>query len=325
MLILGASLMSTWKRVRIAAKTLAIVAAVLASISLLQIATHTTNDLWGLVQIQTGNIYADVTEARAAGPVGDPNFYGQILLMTLPLAAFLAVTSRRHLFYAVAALAIFAGVLATYSRGAMLSVLAMCVLVPFVVRVQRGLIVKAALAAAVLMAVAPATVVQRFHTVSDIVGKTSGDQPEEARDASVDKRKLLLGVGVRMFEDAPFFGVGAGNFGKHYARYANEIGSSAPQYDDPGDRQFPHSLYVELAAENGLLGLATFAAAMAIAFLSLLRSRKNLLTSSITIALAGYLVSSLFLHSAYQRYLWLLLAFIPAIARLGRENEEVTA
>jgi len=43
--------------------------------------------------------------------------------------------------------------------------------------------------------------------------------------------------------------------------------------------------------------------------------------ASITIALAGYLVSSIFLHSAYQRYLWLLLAFAPAMARLAREPE----
>ena len=62
--------------------------------------------------------------------------------------------------------------------------------------------------------------------------------------------------------------------------------------------------------------------------MSLFRSPKNPLTTSIGIALAGYLVSSLFLHSAYQRYLWLLLAFVPAIARLSRkyeEDEEVAA
>lgn len=325
MMILGAALMSTWERVRIAAKTLAIVAAALAAISVLQIATHSTNDLGGLAQIQTGNIYANVAEARAAGPVSDPNFYGQILLMALPIAAFLAAMSRKRILFTCAALMIFAGVLMTYSRGAMLSVLAMGLIVPFVVRVKRSLILKAALAAVLLMAVAPVTVVRRFHTVTDIVTTAPGDQPEETRDASVDKRKLLLGVGLRMFEDSPLFGVGAGNFGRHYARYANEIGSSAPQYDDPGDRQFPHSLYVELAAENGLAGLAAFAAAMAIAFVSLFRTQRNLLTTSIVVALAGYIVSSLFLHSAYQRYLWLLLAFIPAIARLSREQEEVPA
>src|SRR5204862_5144434 len=116
---------------------------------------------------------------------------------------------------------------------------------------------------------------------------------------------------------------------------ANEVGSPAPQYDDPGDRQYPHSLYVELAAENGLVGLVCFGAAMAAAFASLIRSRRALLSrgndgaallvASISIALAGYLVSSLVLHSAYQRYLWLLLAFVPAIARLSREAAEVSA
>ena len=125
-----------------------------------------------------------------------------------------------------------------------------------------------------------------------------------------------------MFDDAPLFGVGAGNFGRHYARYANEVGSSAPQYDDPGDRQYPHSLFVELAAENGLAGLLSFGIAMAIAFTTLTRTKTmSPLRIGILVALAGYLVSSLFLHSAYQRYLWLLLAFIPAIDRLLRREE----
>ncbi len=322
-MILGASLMSTWPRVRLALGTLAVVAASFATISVIQIAMHAHYEFGGLLQVQSGNIYADVSQFRAAGPVGDPNFYGQILLIVLPLAASLAVTSaHKRILFACAAVAILAGVLVTYSRGAMLSVLAMLVLVPFFVPIRRHLVVKAALAAVVLMAVTPSTVVRRFDTVTNAVKKESGSQPEEARDASVDKRKLLLATGLRMFEDSPLFGVGAGNFGTHYARFANEVGSSAPQYDDPGDRQYPHSLYLELAAENGLLGLASFAAAMVAAFVSLAPSRqKSFVTAAIAIALAGYLVSSLFLHSAYQRYLWLLLAFVPAIERLRRREE----
>lgn len=317
-MILGASLMSTWSRVRIALATLAIAAASLATVSIVQIATHSHYEFGGLLQVQSGNLYADVSQLRAAGPMGDPNFYGQILLITLPIAAALAVTSaRRRMLFVCAAVAIFAGVLVTYSRGAMLSVLAMLVLVPLFVPIRRHLVVKAALAALVLMAVTPSTVVRRFDTVTHVVTKESGAQPEDARDASVDKRKLLIAVGMRMFEDSPLAGVGAGNFGTYYARYADEVGSSAPQYDDPGERQYPHSLYVELAAENGLLGLASFAAAMVAAFVSLAPSRqKSFVTAGIAIALVGYLVSSLFLHSAYQRYLWLLLAFVPAIERL---------
>ncbi|HEY2322372.1 MAG TPA: O-antigen ligase family protein [Thermoanaerobaculia bacterium] len=320
-MIAGGALMSSWRRVRIAAVTLTLVAATLAAISVVQTVTHSTNQLGGLAQIQTGNLYADVSEPRAAGPVSDPNFYGQILLMTLPLAAALAASRRRWVFVCVA-IVIFAGVLVTYSRGAMLSILAMLVLVPFVVRIRAHVIRKAALAAVLLMAVTPAPVIRRFHTVTDVVSADKGDQPEVARDASVDKRKLLLASGLRMFDDAPLFGVGAGNFGRHYARYANEVGSSAPQYDDPGDRQYPHSLYIELASENGIAGLLSFGVAMAIAFTTLTRTKTmSPLRIGILIALAGYLVSSLFLHSAYQRYLWLLLAFIPAIDRLLRQDE----
>jgi O-antigen ligase len=341
-LVIAAALMSSWARLRIGLATLVVTAAFLAAISLLQLALHdTTHDLGGLAQIQTGNLYGDVSEPRAAGPLSDPNFYGQILLIAIPIGAFLAAsikkeTSQRRtrIFFAAAATVVFGGVLVTYSRGAMLSVGAMLLVVPLVIPVRARVVVPVAVAAALLMAVLPSTVVQRFGTVTNVF-RERGDEREEARDASVDKRKLLFEAGVRMFDDAPLFGVGAGNFGKHYSRYAYEVGSSAAQYDDPGDRQYPHSLYVELLAENGLAGFACFAAAMAAAFVSLVRSRRALLArgaedaallaASIAIALAGYLVSSLFLHSAYQRYLWLLLAFVPAIARLSRDSPEVTA
>jgi O-antigen ligase len=333
-LIIGAALMPSWARVRAGLATLVIVAASLAAISVVQIAVHLSNDLGGLVQVQAGNLYGSVSHARAAGPVSDPNFYGQILLITIPIAAFLAASSERRrskVLFGVVAAVIFAGVMVTYSRGAMLSVLAMLLLVPFVIPVRGRVILRTAIAALLLMAVMPSAVVRRFETVTDIVSRRD-NEPEDSRDASVDKRRLLFNSGVLMFEDAPLFGVGAGNFGRHYWHYAYEAGSAAAQYDDPGERQFPHSLYVELAAENGMVGLGCFLAAMAAAFLSLTRSRRalatrgasaaSLLPASITIALAGYLVSSIFLHSAYQRYLWLLLAFAPAMARLAREPEE---
>src|SRR5947207_13854807 len=52
-LIIGASLMPSWPRVRAALATLAIVAASLAAISIVQIALHVTaHDLGGLAQVQ---------------------------------------------------------------------------------------------------------------------------------------------------------------------------------------------------------------------------------------------------------------------------------
>ncbi|HEX3581730.1 MAG TPA: hypothetical protein VH087_08190, partial [Thermoanaerobaculia bacterium] len=66
-MILGASLMSTWPRVRIALGTLALVAALFAAVSVVQIATHANYDFAGLLQIQSGNLYGDVSQPRAAG------------------------------------------------------------------------------------------------------------------------------------------------------------------------------------------------------------------------------------------------------------------
>ena len=57
-------------------------------------------------------------------------------------------------------------------------------------------------------------------------------------------------AGLRMFDDHPWLGVGIGNYGANYARY--------PQphwYEALGHA---HNVFINFAAETGLLGLATF-------------------------------------------------------------------
>ena len=66
---------------------------------------------------------------------------------------------------------------------------------------------------------------------------------------------------------------------------------------------------------------------MAAAFAMLRDARRKLLArgledyaaiaAALSIALTGYLVSSIFLHGAFQRYLWLLLGLSAAVTRLA--------
>jgi hypothetical protein len=59
-------------------------------------------------------------------------------------------------------------------------------------------------------------------------------------------------VGWRMFIDNPMFGVGSGNFQPSYQQYADAL-----HLDTPGRPRLPQNVFVQLAAENGLLGLFT--------------------------------------------------------------------
>ena len=323
LLIVG-SLAASWEALRRTARVIVLCAALLAALSLFQTVTGRFDiDFGGLARSARGHIYAQVADVRAAGPVGDPNFYGQILLMAFPLAALLgwkATARRERILFLGTAILIAAGIALTYSRGALLSFAVVLALTVMFLKV-RPIAVVAVLLLAVIFA--PPNLTRRLLSLGGGEGAVKGVE----RDSSVDRRKLDAAVAIRMFDDHPFLGVGPGAFSFHYRRYANEVGSSAPQYDLAGAQQVPHSLYLELAAETGTAGLASFGAIVFAAFVMLRNARRKLLArglvneaviaAAFSIALTGYLLTSVFLHGAFQRYLWLLLGLSAAVTRLA--------
>lgn len=335
--LLVAMLAATWSSLRQGMAALVVCASVLAMLSLYQIATNQyDNDFFGFSQVESGNIYSDVSGTRIAGPVHDPNFYAQLLLIAIPLAIVAAISSRdtrRRILYIAGALISAAAAILTYSRGAFFAMLAMGALLLASLRVRVMHFAVAAAAVVLVFLALPPALTARLGTVEQLL---PGAQSGVERDASVEKRKLVLGTAWSMFSEQPFLGVGAANFSTRFNHYAAIAGSSSPQYDDPGSTQFPHSLYMQIAAETGVVGFALFASAMAVAVVSLIRSNRHLvalrrddlaaLAAGTGVALCGFLLTSMFLHGAYQRPLFIVLGFTTAIARLRMQpNAEVLA
>jgi O-antigen ligase len=235
---------------------------------------------------------------------------------------------RRRLAYFGAGGVCITALLLTYSRGGMLSLGVMTALLLVSVRIRPSQVF-AGLGAALLVFVLilPTDIGKRFVTVQELL---PGYAPIKL-DSAVEKRKLVMGSALRMFKDHPIAGVGAGNFTPYYPQYENLVGSSAIEYDPIGSKQYPHSLYIEIAAENGILGLTIFGGAVALALIGLHRARRDLLrrgemanaaiVQGIALAIVGFLVSSLFLHGSYQRYLWLVLGFGAAALKLTERGE----
>jgi putative inorganic carbon (hco3(-)) transporter len=326
--ILVASVASASRTLRTAAAAIALTAATLGAISLLQVTTGLLDPaLGGLLDLETGTIYGGHAAPRAAGPpVSDPNFYARILLIALPLSVALAATARKiawRVFYGAVAAVIAGAVLATYSRGAMLALAVIGALLLLFVRVTAARVAALLAATLLLVVLLPDDVRKRFLTVESIVA----DARSSERDSSVEKRKLLLRSGLEMFREHPVGGVGAGGFGLHYRAYSNRVGSQFTDYHDPGSIEFPHALYLEVASETGLLGLVTFCGALAAACVSIWRSRRELLAqgryretvlaTAVGVALAGYLVTSLFLHETHLRYVGLQFGLVIAIHRIA--------
>jgi O-antigen ligase len=331
--ILTATLAASWSSLKRAFAALIATAAVLAGTSVVQITTGRFMDAFlGLVTPQSGTIYERIAMPRAAGPPNsDPNFYARILLIVIPLAVGLALTEKslkRRVVFAIGAAVITAGTLVTYSRGAMLAVAVMAVLLLLGLRVRPRNIALAGVGGLVLLLLMPSAISRRFLTIETLMPDYD---TTFTYDSSVEKRKLLVRSGIAMFEANPFAGIGAGNYPRMYVRYANEIGSSWMDYHAAGTDEHPHGLYFEIAAETGLLGLTAFAAIVIVTLLSLERSRRLLLARgradlsiiamTVSIAIVSYLVASVFLHETHLRYPALYFGFAMAVARLSKEPE----
>jgi hypothetical protein len=89
--LLVVMLVTSRARMRLGVWTLIVVGASLASLAVWQMLTgNFGNDYGGLARIKQAHIYGEVFEPRIAGPLGDPNFFAQILLILVPLAFFIA-------------------------------------------------------------------------------------------------------------------------------------------------------------------------------------------------------------------------------------------
>ena len=293
------------------------------------------HEYMGLGRIKYAQIYGEVFEPRLAGPLGDPNFFAQALLVLVPLALVMAAEARRP-WARVAALAaaglVTAAVVLTYSRGGALAlgcVLALSLLAgsarPKHLAIGAGLIAAVAL-------LLPSAFARRLETIAQVL---PGQEEVLRPDSSFEQRKLLTHVAWLIFLDHPLLGVGAGNYTVHFDDYAQEVGSLSREYEELGERHYPHNLYLEIAAETGLVGLAAFGAAVASCFVALRAARRAsyargdqasaALARGLEIAVVGYLLSSLFLHGHHIRYLWLLFGFAAALEHAAAAPREVRA
>ncbi|MHB8626581.1 MAG: O-antigen ligase family protein [Aggregatilineales bacterium] len=294
--------------------TILLSAALVASLSAYQMLTKDFNNtFFGLANAPVHQITSGFDSNRVTGPLSDPNYYGQILLMVLPIGLYGVLTERRRLFrfiYLGASLAIMAATVFTYSRGSLIALVVVGILIvrerkldPYKI-VAGGVVILA-----ILLPILPPGYLDRVMTLSDVLPQNLAMQTE----VSFKGRSSEMIIAVQMFADHPIFGVGYLNYQFHYANYNALLGL------DPraGERE-AHDLYLEILAETGIIGFLSFIGILVAVFAGIQRAkrqfrnlhREDLIApiSAVEYGLVSYLATSLFLHGAYVRYLWLLVA-----------------
>lgn len=280
----------------------------------------------GFATASIQQIAGETSSWRIAGPVRDPNYFGQLLVLGLPLVGALAVTARSRPLQAIAvlgALAILLAIYLTFSRGALLGTAVVFTAAAAMSRhrwLYLGLVVALA---AIGLALGPSGFIQRLLPIGQAVASLF-DGEQWGVDSALNQRLAVARVAVEMFTAHPWLGIGIGQFPVQFADYALHSGL------DLGAPAEAHSRYLETLAEGGIVGLTMLfgiiAAAFAVASQARWRlwkdgrSRGATLLRGLQISFLGYLATAIFLHGAYDRFFWLLVALLLSSGSIARRR-----
>ncbi len=287
--------------------------AVLATLTNLQTVTGTRgSDLLGFGSWNREVIGGSGDSLRAAGPFfDDPNAYAQYLVVLVAIATGLVLTvGRTHarhyrwFWWAAIASMVFA-VGQTASRGGIVGLALLGVAVVVLDGVDARRLGVFAIAAAALL-VGPFGIGSRLATL--VNPPTSA-----AADSGLRGRASEMLAAIDMFVDHPVAGVGYGTYNDRYLDYSRDIGIDA-RFED----RSAHSLPLEIAAEQGLFGLAVWTAfaTFAVVVVARLRRVRADLGVPLGLALLGFGATSLFLHDVHPRLMWSLLGMTVGAAFL---------
>jgi putative inorganic carbon (HCO3(-)) transporter len=311
--------------------TMLTVGAALSLLSILQTVTGAwTEDLFGFAQVSTTklarlatDVFGERPAPRAGGPFAEQNRYAQILVVLIPIGAMFARWSGRRRDRVLAAGAtglVLVAVGLTYSRGALVALI-VCLLAMVVL---RDLQVRYFVLLAVVATVAVLSVPRWAERITSAVAIVDDGGLSETDGSVRGRLSSTLGSGL-VFLEHPWLGVGLANYPVHHYDAALEIGIRVE------DNRQPHSLYPQVAAESGIFGFIAFFGAIAVTARSSWRvgrrgdaGETGPLARAVTLALGTYLVSAVFLHLAYERYFWFLLALVAVAGRLDRAEGRFT-
>ena len=250
---------------------------------------------------------------RLTGPFKHANDFSAylgvlgILFLGVMLDGLRFLSKKIYFFYAIGFAMVLGALLGTYSRTGWFAFLIVAFLMA---ALRKNKVFLGALLALVVWGIlfSPPLVQLRIRSIWDPHGGT------------VSERSQLWAEAIQMVKARPLLGLGANTYAKNEPAYKSA----------PSDYQYAHNGYLQIAAEIGLLGLASFLAVM-IYFLvvsfKVFLGRRSLEPAlqcagiSLSFAVLGFLIHSAFdtdLQSILLvNLLWMIVGFSWAVRKLA--------
>jgi putative inorganic carbon (hco3(-)) transporter len=259
---------------------------------------------------------------RAQGPVDEPNRFAQILIVLLPFGFFLyRRSSMRPIRWAAGGmgLLVLAGMAVTLSRGALVAVILMAFSLAAIRWIRPAHLAAALLILLVSIPAVSPHFIPRMLSIANVAHLLE-DDPADQRlaDGAIRGRMTSMLTAYTVFRDYPVLGVGPGQFRFYYLEY---VDNPDIKFRDIRTTRRAHTLYFEMGAELGVLGLGTFVAIPLVLGHRLWAERRRWhgrdgelsdLATACCLSLLAYLTTAIFLHLSFQRYYWMLITICGA-------------
>jgi O-antigen ligase len=257
-------------------------------------------------------------QGRLIGALGgifeNPNDLAINIAVNFPLCVAFAILTRgmvKTATWTVGILAMFLGVVLTYSRSGLLAMgmaVAAC-LWEFGIRGKRYHLIAVAL---LLSIVGVGVILATPHYVARVESIFRGNIAGSADHGSWEARRELLVDSIEEAIHHPIFGIGAGNFGAATLTW-----------------RVTHNTYTEFAAEGGFPALILFLAILYLAFRNLKRTRLlsisreseeiRVFTDALWASLAAFVIGALFASFEYELFPYFMVGYTSVLYRVCQE------
>ncbi|MBN2119577.1 MAG: O-antigen ligase family protein [Candidatus Omnitrophica bacterium] len=239
---------------------------------------------------------------RMQGASYGPNYFAIILLPFVAIS-FYSIFTEKKLFKFLSllcAVVIASALILTFSRGGLIGFFGMLLVATLTAKRKVKSLLFVIVCLIILISIAPSQLWQRLSMTK---------LQSETRDVTVHStqdRLLHFKAAWRMFLANPLFGVGIGDYYWKCRDYA-------PVYP-----RRAHTMYLEIMAELGIIGIFLFLGILFHTYKSLrkiMSSDSNLscYARGLFIGLSGFLISALFLHAQQERVLWFVIFMSAAL------------
>lgn len=230
------------------------------------------------------------------GVFSDPNDLALHFVFSVPLLYFNNFRrGKKRVLSFIGILILISGILITFSRGGILGLSAVCIVIWYLDKGMRKINFVVFLCVLIMTAIMSPEIVERMKTIGE--GGASVD-------GSISARLQTLKFGIEIFAENPVLGVGVSCFSIAEGAKHGKIGMWSAA----------HNSFVQVAAETGVIGLIAFVGSLAslLKGLKKVSGRIELTAKAVTASAVGFIVSGTFLSQAYSWYFFYLVGLAAA-------------